>query len=142
MFVFKGALVSGITASAFTWPTLPPTLWPVYALWYSSLTLSLTSISAATQQAVALYRLSSVPNNLLQIRRLLGDETSTNAGHVEPRLWQLYIWQIPLLLLNTGIYAFVIGLAVLLWSAAKSMSYVWGANETKVCGVSSFEEVC
>lgn len=43
------------------------------------LTLYLTSISTATQQAVALYRLSSVPNNLLKIRRLLGDEISRNA---------------------------------------------------------------
>lgn len=99
--------------------------------------LSLTSISAATQQAVALYRLSSVPGGLPKIRRVLGNEKIN--GSVEPRLWQLYIWQIPLLMLNSGIYAFVTGLAVLLWSAAKSVNYVWGENETKVCGIVSPE---
>lgn len=100
--------------------------------------LSLTSISAATQQSVALYRLSSVNCGPEKIRKVLGDETNVSFVSIEPRMWQLYIWQIPLLLLNSSIYLPVAGLGVLLWTAAKLQQYVWAADGTKVSGVAVF----
>ena len=100
---------------------------------------SLTFISAAVQQAVALYRLSSAPNGLLKIRRVLCAHTRANVTNAEPRMWQLYIWQTLLLLLNSAIYGFVIGLAVLVWTAAKSAQYIWAADETKVGEITNIQ---
>jgi hypothetical protein len=93
--------------------------------------LSFTSISSATQQAVAIYRLNSLEGGVRNICKLLSTSEHDVHGQLKPRLWQLYIWQIPLLMLNSSIYIFVAGLAVLLWEAAKAQAYDGGADETK-----------
>ena len=109
------------------------------AIWYSGLLLSLTSIATATQQAVALYRLTILPNGLAKIREMLSEDDRDYLGAFQPRYSQLYIWQVPLLLLNSSVYLFIAGLAVLLWEAAKLQQYRWSAEETKVSG---FQLLC
>jgi hypothetical protein len=129
----KSALVSGVVASGFAWPGMVESSWTVKAIWYSSLILALTSICAATQQSVALYRLSSHPRGWIMIRRLLSNDPKNGSrGQLEPRLWQLYIWQIPVSLLNGSVYFFLAGLAVLLWNAGRSVNLDWAKGETKV----------
>ena len=95
--------------------------------------MSLTSIATATQQSLALYRLTILPDGLAKIREMLSDDDGPAAnGRFRPRYSQLYIWQAPLLLLNSSVYLFIAGLAVLLWNASKLQGYKWETDETKV----------
>ena len=107
--------------------------WTVRAIWFSSLVLALTSVSIATQQAVALSRLSSHPNATTMIFRLLDKRSEVQLGaQLEPSLLQLYIWQIPVSLLTGSLYFFITGLAVLLWNKSKVVHLSWSEGDTKV----------
>ncbi len=129
----QSALVSGVVATGFSWPNAAVASWTVKAIWYSSLVFALTSITVATQQAIALHRLSSHPKGPVMIRKLLSrDGQDTLGRQVEPQLWQLYIWQIPVSLLNGSVYFFVAGLAVLLWNAGRLVNLNWAKGDTKV----------
>ena len=66
------------------------------------------------------------------IRELLSEDEPDASGHFRPRYSQLYIWQAPLLLLNSSVYLFIAGLAVLVWNASKLQNYRWETDETKV----------
>jgi uncharacterized membrane protein len=59
--------------------------------------------------------------------------TEATTEHYEARVLQMYIWQIPHMLVNGSIYMFVAGLAVLVWNAAdrRDGKLAWG-DETKV----------
>ena len=64
---------------------------------------------------------------------MLSDDDGPAAnGRFRPCYSQLYIWQTPLLLLNSSVYLFIAGLAVLLWNASKLQGYKWERDETKV----------
>ena len=94
--------------------------------------MALTSITAATQQAVALYRLIILPNGQAKIREMLSANEAGSMGVVRARHSQLYIWQVPLMLLDSSVYLFIAGLRLLLWNATKKRQYQWSAEETKV----------
>ena len=119
-------------ASAFTWPSLQTNTWAIQAIWYSGLVFSLTSIAAATQQSLALYRLAVLPDGLAKIREMPCKDDPDASGRFQPRYSQLYVWQAPLLLLNSSIYLFIAGLAVLLWNPSRLQGYKWDTDETKV----------
>jgi hypothetical protein len=107
----------------------------VLAIWYSSLLLSITSIGSATQQIVALNRLASNPNGLEMIRWLLAkDQPDIEAGRqvLRPRGSQLWLWQLPLSLLNASLYSFVARLCVLVYSRAPTGAKRWSSNDIKV----------
>ena len=63
---------------------------------------------------------------------MLSEDNPDASGRFQPRYSQLYIWQAPLLLLNSSVYLFIAGLAVLLWNASKLQGYRWETDETKV----------
>ena len=63
---------------------------------------------------------------------MLSQDDPDASGRFQPRYSQLYIWHSPLLLLNSSVYLFIAGLAVLLWNASKLQGYRWGTDETKV----------
>ena len=94
--------------------------------------MSLTSIATATQQSLALYCLTILPDGLAKIREMLSADDPDADGRFRPRYSQLYIWQAPLLLLNSSVYLFIAGLAVLLWNASKLQGYEWETDKTKV----------
>ena len=94
--------------------------------------MALTSIATATQQSIALYRLTILPEGLAKIREMLSANETDSMGVVQLRYSQLYIWQVPLSLLNSSVYLFIAGLGVLLWNAAKMRQYQWTAEEMKV----------
>lgn len=105
--------------------------WTVQALWYASLLLSLTAVCAATQQGVLVHRLACYPDSETKIRQLLGESRGALvAGAQHKAAWlQLYIWQLPISMLNGSVYLFVTGLAVLLWDAAKLEALkAWGRD--------------
>lgn len=81
--------------------------------------LSLVAICLATQQSVALNRISSYKDCTSRIRSLLGQKlVSKDSDRSEtwvPRMLQLYVWQTPIMLLNFGILAFVVGLGIMVF---------------------------
>lgn len=106
---------------ALTWPQAQtPSKLPL-GLWYSSLVLSLVAICLATQQSVALNRVSSYKDYDSRIRSLLGYKVvwknSDRAEAWTPRKLQLYVWQTPIMHLNFGILGFVFGLGIMVFES-------------------------
>lgn len=95
----------------------------------------LTAISTATMQTVVLNRLISHPDGLNNIRAVLSGQPVASAvatKQVQPKRLQVYVWQIPLKLLNSSIYLFLIGLLALVWEAAARSGKELGHRDTKV----------
>ncbi|EXA53644.1 hypothetical protein FOVG_01380 [Fusarium oxysporum f. sp. pisi HDV247] len=112
-----GALIAAVVSSAFSWPTIDDSPWTTRALFYSALILSLVSVSAGSQQSIALYRLGGHDIGLTTLRTLLKGSGKQGASKL-----QLYVWQMPIMLLNVSILLFVIGLMILIWDRAAMQS--------------------
>jgi hypothetical protein len=119
-----------------TWPPPSPSPpWLASALWYSGLTLSLAAIGTATQQSVALSRLSSYQDGLRRLRAVLGKElpATGKASQTWSVKWaQLFVWQVPVMLLNFSILLFLVGLVVMLKARADAGMEDWAADDVKV----------
>lgn len=63
-----------------------------------------------------------------------GDE---NVVKWRPRQLQLYIWQLPRMLLTASIFEFAIGLCLMIWDMAFARGFEPGSNEAKVSTVIS-----
>ncbi|EXA53642.1 hypothetical protein FOVG_01380 [Fusarium oxysporum f. sp. pisi HDV247] len=113
----QGALIAAVVSSAFSWPTIDDSPWTTRALFYSALILSLVSVSAGSQQSIALYRLGGHDIGLTTLRTLLKGSGKQGASKL-----QLYVWQMPIMLLNVSILLFVIGLMILIWDRAAMQS--------------------
>jgi hypothetical protein len=127
--VSQSALVSSVITSAFSWFNAPLCPWATKSVWYSGLTLAMCSISLATQQSIALHRIGGHSEALQRIRSIL----SIRDGSMQPkpRRSQLYIWQVPIMLLNISILLFLVGLAILVWNAALGVKSVVWTDEAK-----------
>ena len=123
------------------------------ALWLTSLLLTLISLSLAAQQSIALKRTVCAEFAVLKLKYLLREPVSSPSGSQdkdanvdveklapdrevgkEPEAWQplmlqLYIWQIPSMLLGNSILLFVVGLAVYVFATARAAG--WG-DEGKI----------
>ena len=130
-----------MVTSAFTWPSIANAAWSVKALWYTALLLALAAICTATQQSIVLLRLATHPNGSFLLCSLLSKDVEHGRGFPKaPRLLQLYIWQVPISLLNGGVYFFIAGLGVQLWDAARALDLDWSKGDTKVW-ISAYEYI-
>ncbi|KAH0543152.1 hypothetical protein FGG08_002497 [Glutinoglossum americanum] len=111
------ALMAGVISSSFSWQTVSQAPWSTTASWYGSLALDLAAICMATQQGVALNRLSCYVDGPARIRSLLGVPPAVATGTIYPRWSQLYVWQTPIMLLNFSIFFYTMGLAILVFDA-------------------------
>ncbi|KAE9366260.1 hypothetical protein N431DRAFT_472808 [Stipitochalara longipes BDJ] len=127
---YTSALVASVIASAFSWFPISSSPWTVRAVWYSSLTLAMSSISVSTQQTVTLHRIGSHSEALQKIRSMLGEQL--RGAPVKPRPSQLYVWQIPVMLLTVSILLFLIGLAILIFHAAFAHSSTVWTDDKKI----------
>ncbi|KAM0321599.1 hypothetical protein ACHAQA_010025, partial [Verticillium albo-atrum] len=124
--IITSSIVSSLVSSSFSWPCFsdasPETicLSLVKATWYSALALSVASVAAASQQLVALHRLSTHDDDLKILRAMLAG-TKDAAGGSQPvaeaavkrlSFLQAYLWQIPVMMLNGGLYLFFCGLCL------------------------------
>jgi hypothetical protein len=118
---------------ALTWPQAQTASDLPLGLWYSSLILSLVAICLATQQSVALNRVSSYKNYDFRIRSMLGHKVvSKDSDRGEtwmPRKLQLYVWQTPIMHLNFGILGFVFGLGIMVFERGNGMEYSGSASK-------------
>ena len=142
----QSSVVSNLISAAFGWQyfehdnvraTCPRI---VKAAWFSALMMSVSSIAAASQQLVALHRLSTYPNSHAVIRRLLmgaadcssvvgaSSPASTDTAHVrisvktksnkhkkQMSLRQAFLWQVPVSLLDGSLYFFIGGLSIIVY---------------------------
>jgi hypothetical protein len=129
---YQAALLSSVIAGAFSWPAVANTHWLVKGFWYCSLALSLASIATATEQAVALSRIVCHPKGLVNLRDVLGKPSGAIQVPYEPRRLQLYVWHIPLAMLNASIYLFLLGLLAYLLDSLLRPRQDGDLNDVKV----------
>ncbi|XXG93803.1 hypothetical protein Hte_000052 [Hypoxylon texense] len=65
-----GALIGGVISSAFTWPAMESSSWPVKACFYAGLILALGAVATASQQAIILSRVATGPNEATAMCKL------------------------------------------------------------------------
>ena len=117
----QSALTASVVAGAFSWTSTASFPWTTRAIWYSSLVMALISITTSTQQSILLHRMGSHAEGLNRLQNLLRSKNAIAAGGVVPakaRPIQLYVWQIPVNLLNVSIFLFIIGLAIQIFAMA------------------------
>ncbi|EHK43865.1 hypothetical protein TRIATDRAFT_319205 [Trichoderma atroviride IMI 206040] len=123
------SLISSVVVSSLSWADFGSDnegeITVVKSLWYGSLVLSITAIASASQQLVCLNRLSTYIDGLSLLRKLLSGTEDVTAGTVTPgrslRVEQAYLWQIPVMLMNGGLYVFTIGLCVFVIDKAQRL---------------------
>jgi hypothetical protein len=119
------ALITGAVVQVLTWPQAQTASELPLGFWHSSLVISLVAICLATQQSIALNRISSYKDFEARIRSMLGHKvvSKDNDRRVAwtPRKLQLYIWQTPIVHLNFGILGFVVGLGIMVFESRKGM---------------------
>ena len=126
----QSALVASVIASTFSWSQISSSPWTTRAVWYGSLILSMSSISVSTHQVITLHRIGSHPEALEKIRLILGK--NVDGGAMKPRSSQLYVWQIPVMLLTVSIALFIIGLVILVFQTAFALSSRVWTDDKKV----------
>lgn len=90
----------------------------------------IASIATATQQSIILHRFHSHEDPTERLKDMLGYQCH-KPNHWHPRLAQLFIWQIPIMMLRFGVYMFLIGMSILLWNAAYNQGD-WSSSDWKV----------
>jgi hypothetical protein len=95
-------------------------------LWYGSLALSISAIAAGSQQLICLNRINTYRNSSGILRKLLSGMDDSLANDVNPPIrtickYQAYLWQIPVMQVNGGLYVYAFGLCTLIVDKASKM---------------------
>jgi hypothetical protein len=122
LLTWQGALVAAIVSSVFSWPTIADCPWTAKALFYATLVLSLFAVTTGFQQSVTLMRYSKHPEGLALLQKQFQTASKTAAGRVH-----LFVWQIPIMLVNISIGMFLLGVLILVWDIAAQK---WGKDLT------------
>lgn len=91
--------------------------------------MSLVSISTSTKLSISLDSLGGSPEALRKVRAVLGKR---DGDQYKPRLFKLYAWQIPELLLNVGILLSIADLIVHVWGIGRSAGASNSGDGTEV----------
>lgn len=101
--------------------------------------LAIASVITAAQQAIRLYRLSSLPKGAAAIRGLLSSKRRDSNGHVLPRRLQVLAWQLSGWVLTASAFTLIGGMCVLIWAGTGGFSLVekltgaqWWNGEAKL----------
>ncbi|KAL4742386.1 hypothetical protein BDV11DRAFT_180753 [Aspergillus similis] len=110
----SGGLTAAVLTQVFAWPQIKdPT--PIFSriCWYSGLVLVLMAVATATQQNIALARAKVSPKGWSYLRSIL-DVEGEEIGSIKqrPSRVQLYIWQVPVMMLNFSNVLLVLGILV------------------------------
>ncbi|CAD6591996.1 MAG: hypothetical protein ASARMPREDX12_005559 [Alectoria sarmentosa] len=139
-FNYQSALLAATASAAFSWYNTSEFAWTVFALWYSSLVFSMTSICVATQQYVALARLNSYvdgPQKIANLLRRQGPDGEDGQITWRPRRGQRWAWQVAIMLMNFAVLLFLGGLGVVMWQGTDLSWQGLGKKTTKVAIFSS-----
>ncbi|KAF3047415.1 hypothetical protein E8E12_004575 [Didymella heteroderae] len=108
------ALIAAVASAIFSWPTVAEAPWTAISAFYASLILSLATVASASQQSIALYRFGAHSQGLVMLQKSLASGTNRGAAS---RL-QIYVWQMPVMLLNISIMLLIVALFILIWDRA------------------------
>lgn len=106
----QGALIAAIVASVFSWPTIISSPWTAKACFYTTLYLSLFAVTCGFQQNITLVRYGKDAEGVAMLQKLLRSTNGKSAGRLH-----LFVWQIPIMLVNFSIMSFLMGLSILIW---------------------------
>ncbi|KAF4496075.1 hypothetical protein FAGAP_7766 [Fusarium agapanthi] len=105
-----GSLTAAVIGTAFTWAPPAPVPATVRGAWYCGLIFALTAVSVAAQQNIALIRAKAHPKGFDNLRYMLMEAKKTLdlpvtraqalAMRNQPIYYQLYLWQVPIMMLN------------------------------------------
>jgi hypothetical protein len=128
---YQSSLISSVIASSLTWTEFRQSdegqiITVVKVLWYGSLALSISAIAAGSQQLICLNRINTYRNSSGILRKLLSGMDDSLANDVNPpirtiRKYQAYLWQIPVMQMNGGLYVYAFGLCTLVVDKASKM---------------------
>jgi hypothetical protein len=112
--------VASLIGSLLSWNWLPIPAYSAKAAMLCALLHSLVGLGIATQQSVALSRVSLHPQRIELVNRVVFDsETAITVG-CGPKAegWRDFSWQIPTMMLGNSIVFIIIGLAIAIFSEA------------------------
>ncbi|KAL3469129.1 hypothetical protein BJX99DRAFT_265485 [Aspergillus californicus] len=128
--IISGGLTAAVLAQVFAWPKGKDQTPEIARIcWYSGLVVVLTAVTLATQQNIALTRAKVSPKGWIYLHSIL-NVYGENIGSTEqrPSRVQLYIWQVPVMLLNFSNLLLVIGiLALVLQNESTKTKFSVGA---------------
>lgn len=108
--LIQGGITAAVISTAFTWDPSAPVPATVRGAWYCGLIFALTAVSVAAQQNIALIRAKAHPKGFDNLRYMFMeakktlnlpiDRTEAVAIKKQPIYYQLYLWQVPIMMLN------------------------------------------
>jgi hypothetical protein len=131
--VVQSALLAGVVAAAYSWPSFEDSPWPAKTLFGASFILSLMSARKAMQLNYILRRLAidrSGTGTGDKIRNQLAERNSK--GEWIPSRGRQMIWNGATLFLNIAIVTMVLGYGWMIVGTAVQVSWDWGKDDTKV----------
>jgi hypothetical protein len=122
----EGSLCAAAVINIMAWPDISSAFWVARALWYFSLTLSMTSVVASAQQSTILGSMPTTsgsnvqPGNLdIVLCKILRDTRSTSqdverGGKVRCRVKtiMLFVWQFPVMTMSYAWIMFLVALTL------------------------------
>ncbi|KAL2853012.1 hypothetical protein BJX68DRAFT_265252 [Aspergillus pseudodeflectus] len=111
----SGGLTAAVLTQLFAWPQTQDAI-PEFSriCWYSGLVLVITAVTLATQQNIALTRARASPRGWAYLRSILSaDGEKIDSTDQSPSQIQLYMWQVPVMMLNFSNMLLVLGILVL-----------------------------
>jgi hypothetical protein len=131
---YKSALIAGVVATLYSWPSFDKSPWPAHVLIGASFILSLLSVRKALQLSFILRRLelhggddrTAAGNKIRrQLATLEGEDWVPSRGHE-------ILWNSPVLYLNLATISLLLGYAWGIFAAAVEVGFDTGKRETKV----------
>jgi len=127
------ALLTGCLTSTGSWPTILPGQaqpWQIRTCWYVGTMFGLASIFSAADQTIWLHRIAAHNAGLPHLRLLLKGDARRKDGFVIPKRRRMFTWQLPVMFLTCCAVTMIIGIWVLVWTAAANTisGSGWGGN--------------
>lgn len=131
---YQSALVAGVVATLYSWPSFDRSPWPAHVLIGASFILSLLSVRKALQLSYILRRLELHGG---KDRTEAGDKIRRQLATFQGGLWtpsrgREVLWNSPVLYLNLATITLLLGYAWVIFAAAVDVGFDKGRRETKV----------
>jgi len=127
------ALLTGCLTSTGSWPNLltgQSQPWQIRTCWYIGIMFGLASILSAADQTIWLHRTAAHRDAHSHLRLLLKGKARRTDGYVIPQRRRMFTWQLPVMFLTCCAVTMIIGIWVLVWTAAANTigEFGWGNN--------------
>ncbi|CAF3473149.1 unnamed protein product [Fusarium graminearum] len=139
-----GGITAAVISTAFTWDPSAPVPATVRGAWYCGLIFALTAVSVAAQQNIALIRAKAHPKGFDNLRYMFMeakktlnlpiDRTEAVAIKKQPIYYQLYLWQVPIMMLNFANLVLATSIIYLVAQTESATVIIWVLAATAFAG--------